>query len=319
MHHQKAPVLDVVAGVIQDATGRVLISKRHQHQHQGGLWEFPGGKREPGESKRRALARELYEEIGIRVISSEPLLRVFYRYQDQQVRLHFRQVTGYQGKVRSREKQQIDWRLPINLPIDEFPAADRPLVNRLQLPDRMLIAGPVADGLPAFLLGLGQALASGIKLVQLRAPQLDRETYGRLAQMVAKLCRQHRTYLMLNPPAGMAYPSLGDGLHLNSARLMQTKVRPEEGRSVRIGASCHDLVELRHAERMGLDYALLSPVKPTASHPDAIPMGWKRFAELARQVSLPVYALGGMGAKDVRRAICCGGQGIAAMRGLWPG
>jgi 8-oxo-dGTP diphosphatase len=70
---------------------------------------------------------------------------------------------------------------------------------------------------------------------------------------------------------------------------------------------------------MGLDYALLSPVKPTASHPDAIPMGWKRFAELARQVSLPVYALGGMGAKDVRRAICCGGQGIAAMRGLWPG
>ncbi|HIP52853.1 MAG TPA: thiamine monophosphate synthase, partial [Chromatiales bacterium] len=110
----------------------------------------------------------------------------------------------------------------------------------------------------------------------------------------------------------------GIGLHLNSARLMALQERPAAEEEVLVGASCHNPEELEKAGRMGLDYALLSPVLPTASHPQAQPLGWPRFAELVEAATLPVFALGGMEAGDVETARHHGAQGIAAIRGLWP-
>jgi 8-oxo-dGTP diphosphatase len=86
-----------------------------------------------------------------------------------------------------------------------------------------------------------------------------------------------------------------------------------------VGASCHDAAELTQAVAFGLDYALLSPVKATTSHPSANPLGWSRFSALVDPIPLPVYALGGLTPADLAEAVRHGAQGIAAIRGLWPG
>ncbi|MGH8369665.1 MAG: thiamine phosphate synthase, partial [Gammaproteobacteria bacterium] len=104
--------------------------------------------------------------------------------------------------------------------------------------------------------------------------------------------------------------------HLTSERLLQIKARPGAA-SLLIGASCHAATELQHAQICGLDYAVLGPVLPTTSHPDAIPLGWDGFAQLAGGSHLPVYAIGGMQSGDLERVRERGGYGLAAIRGLW--
>ncbi|RYE91389.1 MAG: NUDIX domain-containing protein, partial [Oxalobacteraceae bacterium] len=77
--------IHVAAAVIRGADQRILIARRGDTQHQGGLWEFPGGKVEPGETVQAALARELREELGIEVSLARPLIKVHHDYADKQV------------------------------------------------------------------------------------------------------------------------------------------------------------------------------------------------------------------------------------------
>ena len=101
------PRLDVVAGIIQDNQARFLLSQRPAHKHQGGRWEFPGGKVEPGETPAAALSRELEEELGIQAIDSVPFMTIDHDYPDLSVRLMFRQVTRWAGEPHGREQQPL--------------------------------------------------------------------------------------------------------------------------------------------------------------------------------------------------------------------
>ena len=152
--------------------------------------------------------------------------------------------------------------------------------------------------------------------MQLRAPELDADTYRVLVGAAAGLCVRHHAQLVANSPAGVTDLPEGVGLHLNGRRLLTLQARPL-GAQVLVGASCHDARELERAQALELDYALLSPVMPTASHPRALPLGWKRFAELVEPVALPVFALGGMTSGHIETAREHGGQGIAAIGALW--
>lgn len=294
----------------------MLVTLRPEHVHQGGLWEFPGGKLESGEDLARGLERELREELGIRVLASEALIRVHHDYVDRHVLLDVHRITQYSGEPHGREGQPMRWQHPDDMQPADFPAADRPIINALRLPDRMLITGADPAWPEEFLTRMERALNGGVRLVQLRAHGLIPDGYLRLSQAVQGLCRTHGANLVLNPPDRMSALPPGDGLHLGSRRLMALHRRPPE--YALVGASCHDAAELRQAEALGLDYALLSPVMPTASHPDAIPLGWGEFSRLAEPALLPVYALGGMGVQDIQNAKRCGGQGIATISGLWP-
>jgi 8-oxo-dGTP diphosphatase len=97
---------------------------------------------------------------------------------------------------------------------------------------------------------------------------------------------------------------------------MELRERPL-GAEMLVAASCHSEVELAQAECCDLDFAVLSPVSPTASHPGAAPLGWDGFAGLLTRVALPVYALGGVQPTDGARARRVGAQGVAMIRGLW--
>jgi 8-oxo-dGTP diphosphatase len=311
-------VLHVAVAAIVNVRGEVLLSLRPEHLHQGGLWEFPGGKLEAGESVRQALQREIAEELGVCIGASRPLIRVHHQYADRSVLLDVWRVEDFAGQALGREGQVVEW-----VPIKElagraFPAANRPIVQALQLPSAYLIT-PEPDGRrEQFVQHLRRALEAGIGLVQLRAPRLALHDYAKLARDVVALCHQHDARVLLNADAALVEQLGADGLHMNSARLAQATRRPLPPDFLLI-ASCHNREQLQQAGRIAVDAAVLSPVRPTASHPGAKPLGWTRFATSVDHCPFPVYALGGLTAADIGTAQLHGGQGIAAIRALWPG
>jgi 8-oxo-dGTP diphosphatase len=129
-----ARFIHVAVGVLLDVQGRVLVTRRPATAHQGGLWEFPGGKLEPGETVQAALVRELREELGIEVLAARPLLQVRHAYSDRRVLLDVWRIESYHGHPSSVEGQPLDWLLPEQLTERAFPAADRPIIAALRLP-----------------------------------------------------------------------------------------------------------------------------------------------------------------------------------------
>lgn len=313
------PVIHVAAAAIIDAVGRVLIARRPLHTQQGGLWEFPGGKLEPGEGVLTALGRELHEELGIDVLRARPLIRIPYSYPDRRIVLDVWRVDAFAGDAHGREGQDIRWVGRDRLAEFSFPPPNRPIITALQLPDRYLITpepGQIQDW-PVFLARLEQALQRGISLVQLRAKKLDQAGLQRLAPQVLALCRRYHARLLLNAAPSLAAELDMDGVQLNSERAKDCVQRPVAGKTWLVGVSCHTAEELAHACKMGADFALLSPVQPTASHPGAPVLGWDIFERLVAATAIPVYALGGMRVVDIPTAWQHGGQGIAAINGLW--
>lgn len=307
----------VAVGAVIDAQGRVLIALRPEHAHQGGRWEFPGGKVDPGETLEQALGRELWEELGIVVRASEPLIRIRHDYPDKSVLLEVHKVTAFDGQACGKEAQPIRWVTPEALFDYQFPEANQAIVRALNLPDRLLITGP-ASSPTDFGRRLEQALAQGVRLVQLRLPQVDEDSYLELARIALKLCDASKAQLVANasPELWRRLPQ-GVGLHLNRHQLALCESRPVAA-GVLLGASCHNSEELEEAGRLGVDYVTLSPVAPTRSHPGAQPLGWPRFTELAERAGFPVYALGGMTEQVVPEARLRGAQGIAGIGFAWP-
>ncbi len=303
--------LHVVVAVIDNGKGEVLIAKRHAHLHQGGLWEFPGGKVEPGETVEAALARELREELSIALRQARPLIRIPHDYADRKVLLDVWLVSQFDGEPHGAEGQPILWVEKPRLGEYEFPAANGPIIRAAQLPPCYLITPEPGDG---FLPQLRRSLEAGISLLQLRSSNLD----PGLVHQAVELCERYGARLLLNADPGLLDDSGAAGIHLNSHRLMACSERPI-GEDKLLAASCHTIQELQQAERIGVDFALLSPVKPTASHPGAQAMGWRAFQELAEQCTVPLYALGGMSPEDLAEAWRHGAQGIAAIRALWDG
>lgn len=108
-------IIDVAVGLVVNKQGELLISKRQEGQHLEGLWEFPGGKIEKNESVHQALARELFEEVGIEIGMSSPLLDLEYEYPGKTVYLRVRVVKEFSGIATGKEGQEIDW-----MPVERF-------------------------------------------------------------------------------------------------------------------------------------------------------------------------------------------------------
>lgn len=125
------PRLDVIVGIVRDATERILINQRPSGTYLEGLWEFPGGKRRAGEDRETALKRELDEELGIEVVAAEPLLALRHDYPDWIVYLDVWSVLEYVGKPRGRESQKIAWVQPEEMPDINLLPADTPVVAAL--------------------------------------------------------------------------------------------------------------------------------------------------------------------------------------------
>ena len=121
----------VAVGVIYDPKQGYFICRRAIHQHQGGKWEFPGGKVELEETVQQALQRELQEEIGINVTAAEPLLVIEHNYSDKSVKLDVWLVTAFAGKAQSLEGLENRWVQLNELSKLDFPEANRLIIDVL--------------------------------------------------------------------------------------------------------------------------------------------------------------------------------------------
>lgn len=309
-------MIDVAAGILAGENGRVLLMQRLPGKHLAGLWEFPGGKVEQGETIEQALARELDEELGIEVRACASLISLPWHYPGKSVRLHALRVTAWAGEPRAREGNPLRWVRAGEMDAAQMPPADAPIVTALRLPARYVITAKAGSGtFFAARDGLGQAGPKNVPgpvLIQLRIPGASREAIRQVATQWLDAEPALRERLLLNHDVDLAH-ELGVGVHLRAAQLRELRERPLPMTSW-VGASCHDAEQLESAAQLGADFATLSPVRATASHPDAKPLGWPRFAQLVADARLPVYALGGVQPADLERAQAAGAQGVAGIR-----
>lgn len=308
----------VAVGVIVRG-GRVLIARRPDTAHQGGLLEFPGGKVEPGETVQQALCREIAEETGLKLTegSLQPVIGIYHDYGDKRVFLDVWSSHSAQGEPEGKEGQPVGWLAPELLKDSDFPAANRPIIRALRLPHRLAITGGINDAAEG-LARLGEALDRGLNdsLVVFRAPALSRAVYLDFASAALGVCRERSVDPILHGPADLcqALPE-ARGVHLPWREAQRHSERPVSN-DCWLGVSCHSAEQLRHAERLRADYVLLGNVLETPSHPGQPGIGWAAFQELVATAVVPVYGIGGLGPEHESRARAHGGQGVAGI-GFW--
>ncbi len=308
--------LHIAVGVIVNERGETLIAQRSSDRHQGGLWEFPGGKVEAGENVREALTRELDEELNLVIDRARPLIRIHHDYPEYPVLLDVWRIDRWHGEVCGREGQPIKWQPIEHLDAHAFPAANHTIIHAVQLPSHYLISPDIAADPGHFLEQAEACLRAGTRLLQLRCRRLPASGLRELAGATRELCHHYGAELLLNASPGEVLSCGADGVHLPSARLLQMNERPL-GSDYMVAASCHNRMEVEHACRLGLDFIVVSPVQPTSSHPDATPLGWDGLRWLSECATIPVYALGGMQPQHLPQAWDGGAQGVAMLSAVW--
>jgi 8-oxo-dGTP diphosphatase len=308
-------IIEVAAAIILHANGVFLLAQRPEGKPYAGYWEFPGGKVEPGESPRQALARELREELGIEVETAYPWITRVYAYPHATVRLHFFRVTAWHGEPHPHEGQQLAWQHAGNdISVEPLLPANFPVLRALGLPELYAISNAKELGIEEFLRRLELTLRNGLRLLQLREKHLSRNGLLELAQRTAVMAHAYGAKVLLNGNPDMAREAGADGIHLDGSQLASLTERPD---AAWCAASCHNAVELGRAQELGCDFAVLSPVLPTQSHPGAPVLGWENFSGIISGASIPVYALGGLSASDLETAWRHGAHGVALLRQAW--
>ena len=303
----------VVAGaLLRERQGgtQVLLARRLPGTHQGGLWEFPGGKVERGEDASSALARELHEEIGVTEPRADSLIRFPYRYPEFRMDFEVFRVTDWHGEVRPMLGQELRWVALDRLYDMDTPPASHTVLRALRLPRHYAITPDPADS-GDWDTALEHLLQEeDIRLLQLRAHSLQEQEYRACARRVVAVAHEHGVQVLLNAPASEVLACGADGVHLNGNRLRQLRTRPLSP-DLWVAASCHGKEDLEHARSIDADFAVLSrPGKPGSCDAEF-------FASHTARTTLPVYAIGSLRRGDCERMVACGGQGIAAVRGFW--
>ena len=305
----------VAAAVILRADGAVLIAQRPAGKPYAGYWEFPGGKLEPGESPRHALDRELAEELGLRVKRAAPWLVQEFVYAHAHVELNFFRVFDHDGDPVGHDGQAFAWQRPGAFDVAPLLPANTRVLAALALPAVMGISCAEDVGEEAFVARARRALDGGLALIQLREKTWPPARRDALARALVPLAHARGARVVVNGDAEAARRVGADGVHWTAATLAAATARPD---GMLVGASCHTREELARAAGLGVDYAVLAPIRATPTHPGAPPLGWGGFARAIEGTRVPVYALGGLEPSDLEVARDHGAHGIAMRRAAWP-
>lgn len=303
----------VVAAVLRDDRGRLLLAQRPAGKHLAGTWEFPGGKLEADESPAAGLARELLEELGIELACSQPLLTLTHHYDDRCVRLFLREAVAWQGVPAGLEGQALKWVALADAGALPMPPADRPMLKALALDGRCAISpdpGSYSDA-ESFLRGWEASLKAGFGWVQLHAPALPEAQLRSLAARCGQLARRYRARWTLAAEPALAQAVGADGVHLDHEGLRRCRARPL-AQDLIVTASCQHAADLALAGRLGLDLVMVSPLRPGTSPVQARPrLDWTAVERLCADSPLPVLACGELKPEDLPRARAAGAFGVA--------
>lgn len=307
-------VTRVAAAVVTRPDGAVLLAQRPDGKPYAGYWEFPGGKLEPGETPRQALARELREELGLEVVRAAPWLVQRYDYPHADVELHFFRVLAWRGEPASHDGQAFSWQMPGAIGVAPLLPANTRVLAALSLPVVYGITWAGGIGEAAFIARAGRAFAAGLKLAVVREKTWPAARIDAFAERMLALAQQFGTKLLLNGDDTHARALGFAGVHWTADRLAAATARPHD---LMVAASCHTRDDVAKAGALALDFAMLGPVRATPTHPDAAPIGLDGFAERVVGATLPVFALGGLTTADLHAAIDHGAHGVALRRAAW--
>ena len=255
----------------------------------------------------------MQEELGIQLTYAYPWITRIFSYEHATVRLRFFRVTKWHGELQPRENQGLSWQTADKVNVTPVLPANDPILRALLLPPVYAITQAEEIGIDASIAKLTHALQHGLRLIQLREKNMAKDKLRVFSREIVTLAHTHGAKVLINGDVELSDEMGADGVHLTSSQMMKLSGRPETDWC---GASCHNAEELFHAEQLGVDFVVLGPVLPTLTHPGISPLGWRKFAALIRDYSLPVYALGGLCTEDLTTAFEHGGHGIAMMRGI---
>ena len=239
---------------------------------------------------------------------STPWITRVYAYTHATVRLHFRRVSRWDGEPRPLEDQAIEWQRVEAPDVSPMLPANAPVLAALGLPAVMVISDAARMGIDDWIRALAARSLEEKLLVQVREKGMDRQKLQHLLSRALARAAPFGSRVVVNSDCG-TLPQC-DGAHLTSAALMAAASRPE---GALVGASCHDAKELDKAAQLGLDYAVVGPVRQTPSHPGATPIGWEKFAALGADRPMPIYAIGGLARADLPEARRHGAHGVALL------
>lgn len=304
----------VAAAVVVRHDGQVLLAQRPPGKPYEGYWEFPGGKLEPGETPRQALARELREELGLHVQRAAPWIVQEFVYPHAHVELNFFRVFAWEGEPHPHDGQAFAWQTPGAFDVSPLLPANSRVLAALQLPVVYGITNASDVGEDAFVKRAEIAFERGLRMVQIREKDWPIERIAEFALRMRALAHAHGARVLLNGGVDEARALGLDGVHWTSSQLIRARSRPDD---LIVGASCHDAHELARAASLRCDFAIMGPVLPTPTHPGVQPLGWEAFVNQIHGTRIPVYALGGLWPEDVELAIDHGAHGVAMRRGAW--
>lgn len=296
------PTIKAVIGIIFNAN-KVLLTQRQNHQFMAGFWEFAGGKIKDLEKPIDALKREMREELAIEVKATKYLKKISYKYSKKTVNLEVFMITEYSGDIIGVEGQNIKWVDIYEVKKYQILPTVLPLLNNIILPKIYWIT-PDQHYCNEWMLKFEQQIKNKVRLIQLRSKEdLDIDFVKNIYQK----CQKNNIKLLLNIPN---FSNDCDGYHLTSKQLMQTQ---SIDNTKIIAASTHNLEQIQFAEKLGIDFVVLSPIKITSSHSDITPIGFDKAGYFVKNVNIPVYFLGGMNSCDLELAKKHYAQGVAGI------
>lgn len=296
------PIIHVAIAILLDQN-KVLVGWREAKQHQGNKHEFPGGKVEEGESPLAACRREIYEEVGIGLHDWHAFDVIVHEYEDVIVKLHLFHAS-VPAALLNEIQQPWSWYSREELLNLNFPKANQAMIQRLYWPHQIKIS----DQLETFKqLRQDQLLYWRVEGTQAEIIEISELSVEKLSRLIVNV----DLYQQLNS----IQQQVISAIHLKQSQLMALKPGDLQ-LGKRYLAACHDLASMQQAQQIGCDAILLSPILPTATHPEVVALGWEQFKNWVSQVDLPVFALGGLQAGDLAGAQEQGAYGIAGMRFL---
>jgi 8-oxo-dGTP diphosphatase len=303
------PVTPVAVGVIVRADGAVLLADRPVGKPYAGYWEFPGGKIESGESVEQALERELAEELGVRVRSTEPWTVLEYDYPHAYVRLHFQRIFDWLGTPHPVEGQQLMFLRPGEAPPTPLLPAAAPALRWMQLPTVTAYSEQASTDAQQALQWVERALARGLRQILWYEPLLAGAALEQALRVCGARARAYGARLLIDNRIGARGPELADGCFLSVDQLRTATVRPS---AQWVGAGVRDQSDLAHAAALACDFAVVqveaSHQQPAAS--DAI-AAWETISALCRASPLPLYAELEPNVENLRQARRHGAHGLA--------
>lgn len=281
--------------------GKVLVGWRTADQHQGNKYEFPGGKVEVSESPEQACRREVFEEVGIGIQQWHTFDVIQHDYDDIQVNLHLFHAYATTESLSSIQKPWT-WYSREKLQHLDFPKANQAIIQRLMWQHYIKISHDL-DQLKY--LSEDTLLYWRTEIAEFNSVEFEQYSDDQLNHLILNI--EHWKLLSTVQQQHIS------AVHIKQNQLMSFK-KGQLPVGIRCIAACHDAVSVQHAQQLGVDAILLSPVQSTETHPNTAALGWESFQELAETCDIPVFALGGLKPENLEMAQQHHAYGIAGIR-----